>query len=198
MSSFLDVAEAIGARELSAELEALGKHVKAAKESNDTDPLPKDVRKDFLQAGDAAAKMERAIDRVVNRFYWLSFSDLEKLFSARKAIREVTEITRKASASIPSAGRKRARRGDNAREVCATIIIESWALVHGKPPGAHNPRVEEICSDYWSACDCGTIDADNWRRTIRAALNNNSAMRRYIRNELMAQNHGVNFAVFVP
>ena len=72
--------------------------------------------------------MERAIDRAVNRFYWLSPIDLEKLFSARRAMREVTEITRKASARIPSAGRKRARRGDNAREVCATIIIESWAL----------------------------------------------------------------------
>jgi hypothetical protein len=69
MSSFLDVAKAIGARELSAKLEALAKHVKAAKESNDTDPLPRDVRKDFLRAGDAAAKMERAIDRVVNRFW---------------------------------------------------------------------------------------------------------------------------------
>lgn len=31
MSSFLDVAETIGARELSAKLEALAKHVKAAK-----------------------------------------------------------------------------------------------------------------------------------------------------------------------
>jgi hypothetical protein len=161
------------------------------------DPLAKDVRIDYQRAKKAAVAMERAIDCVWNRFYWLPVDEMDKLSAARDAARAVAELVDKASNRIPRAGRKRARRiaGPNPRELCALIIIEAWTLVHGKPPGAHNLRVQGICDAYWRACGQAPIgkqgDPENWRRTMGAALKDNSPMRRSIRNQLqrkMVQN----------
>jgi hypothetical protein len=76
--------------------------------------------------------------------------------------------------------------GRNPREICALVVIEAWTLVHGEPPGAHD--VQGICDTYWRACGIAPIgkrgDPENWRRTISAALQDNSAMRQRIRNQL--------------
>jgi hypothetical protein len=185
------------ANDLAIELEELGILVRDHQEMAEADPLPKDVRIDFQRAKKAAVAMEDAIDRVWNRVYWLPVDETGKLSAARDAVRAVAELVDKASERIPRAGRKRARRtaGPSARELCALIVIEAWTLVHGKPRGAHSPRVQAICDAYWRACGGAPIgkrgDSENWRRTMGAALKDNSPMRRSIRDQLqrkMVQN----------
>jgi hypothetical protein len=192
-----DVADKIGAKELAVELEELGKLIIDHQEMAEADPLARDVRIDFQGVKKAAVAMERAIDRAWKRLYWLPVDEMDKLSAARDAARAVAKLVDKASARIPRAGRKRARRiaGPNPRELCALIVIEAWTLVRGKPPGAHNLRVQEICDAYWRACGGARIgkrgDPENWRRTMGAALTDNSPMRRSIRNRLqrkMVQN----------
>jgi hypothetical protein len=185
--SFSDIALAIGAKELAVELEELGILVKDHQEMAKADPLAKRVRTDFQQGKKTAVAMERAIDRASNCWrLWWSFDERDKLSAARNVAREVAELFDKASTRIPYGGRKRARRiaGPNPRELCAIIIIESWPLVHGELPGAHNLRLQEICDAYWCACGGAPIGPENWRRTMGAALEDNSATRRSIRDQL--------------
>jgi hypothetical protein len=193
--SFSDVAHAIGAKELAVKLEELGVLVEEHQEMAKADPLARDVRADFQRAKKAAVTMERAIDRVWNRLWWLSFDELDKLSTARKVMRDAAELTDKASARIPCCGRARRTAGPKPRELSALIVIEARTLVQGKPPNAHDVRVQEICDTYWRACGLGAIgkrgDPENWGQTMEADLKDNSALRQLIRDQLqrkMVQN----------
>jgi hypothetical protein len=184
---FSYVAHEIGAKELAVELEELGILVKDHREMAKADPLAKHVRADFQEVKKTAVAIDRAIDRASNRWpWWWSFDERDKLSAARHAVREAAALAGKASARIPCGARKRARRhaGPNPLELCTLIVIEAWTLVHGEPPSSHNLSVQGICDAYWYACGGTPTDPENWRRTMDAALKDNSAMRRSIRNQL--------------
>jgi hypothetical protein len=180
---FSYVAHEIGAKELAVPLEELSILVKDHRKMAKADPRAKHVRGDYKRLKKAAVAMERAVDRASNRLpWWWSSDERDKLSAHGDATREVAELFDKVSARIPYGGRKRAQR------IAALIIIEAWTLVHGEPPGAHNLRVQGICDTYWRACGAAPIGKrggpENWRRTMGAALKDNSAMRWSIRDHL--------------
>src|SRR5262249_14174740 len=109
-------------------------------------------------------------------------------------VRTAIDFCDRALKHIPAAaGRNRARRraGPTARAICAIIIAEAWTTVHGQPARSHNERIGEICMTYWLACGGPPIGKaskgggpNNWRRSVKQALSDKSALRQYIRDEL--------------
>ena len=68
------------------------------------------------------------------------------------------------------------------REICAAVVVESWAIIHGKPE-PRSSKLEQACADYWQACRGETVDPANWRLTIQRALKND---HKWVRQVLLA------------
>ena len=67
-------------------------------------------------------------------------------------------------------GRRLGRQPDLQREVCATVIVEAWRLIHGKVE-ARSERLYEACNQYWTECVGAPLgDIENWRRTVERAI----------------------------
>jgi hypothetical protein len=158
--------------------------------SEEGDPLCKEVRSRFLHVQDAAHEMDRALDGIRDGLLWMTAKDIHAFTAIRQALRKSVEISDRVLKSIPMAGRTRARRmaGPNARVACALVVIEAWTALHGKPRGGHNDSIGEICEKYWCACGGPRTGKDgdpgNWRRPMKDALADQSALRRYIHSEL--------------
>jgi len=64
------------------------------------------------------------------------------------------------------------RRPQTRRQICASVIVEIWKLVHGKAE-PRSDHLYEACNEYWRACgnkEIGTTgDIDNWRRAAEAS-----------------------------
>jgi hypothetical protein len=95
--------------------------------------------------------------------------------------------------------------GPTARVTCAIVVIEAWTALHGKPRGAHNDSIGEICEKYWRACGGPRTGKDgnpgNWRRPMKEALADQGNLRRYIHSELQrwtGQNPPENIGNSVP
>ena len=174
----------------------------------ESDPLCKEVRGRFLRLQAAAEKMDRALNGIRDGWLWMMGKDVADLPAVRQAIRKAIEMSDRALDGIPHGGRRRARRmaGPTARVACAIIVIEVWTIVHGKLGGGHNDRVGEICGKYWRACGGPHIGkgskgggANNWRRPMKEAFADESALRRYVQTELQAvQNSAKNIGDSVP
>jgi hypothetical protein len=67
------------------------------------------------------------------------------------------------------------------REVCAAVILEAWALIHGKSQH-RSTEFEQACSGYWHACGGG--GSENWREIIERALRNDHIWVRKILSAL--------------
>jgi hypothetical protein len=155
------------------------------------DPLCKELRSRFLRVQAAAKKMDRALDGIRDGLLWMTVKDLEDFPTIRPALSKAVEISDRVLKSIPSGGgRKRPRRlaGPTAEVTCAIVVIEAWTAVHGEPRGGHNDRIGEICEKYWRACGGPRTgkegDPGNWRRPMKEALADQSALRRYVQSEL--------------
>lgn len=71
------------------------------------------------------------------------------------------------------------------RATCAMIVIEASAFVHGKTPCANNPKVQEVCDEYWCACGYESVgDPRNWRTSMADALKKRNGLRQLIRDEI--------------
>jgi hypothetical protein len=155
------------------------------------DPLSKELRSRFIRVQAAASEMDRALDGIRDGLLWMTCKDIDDFPAIRHALSKADEMSDRALKSIPSGGgRKRARRlaVPTARVTCAIVVIEAWTAVHGKPRGGHNDSIGEICEKYWRACG-GTRtgkegDPGNWRRPMKEALADQSALRRYVQSEL--------------
>jgi hypothetical protein len=114
----------------------------------------------------------------------ISFSAIECLRVARKTTRDVSEVCDKTLSNISLKLGAPKRPG---RITCALIVIEAWDFARGGPPGANNPKAQKACEDYWRAYGgppIGKGEPGNWRKTIKDALADRSALRRYIRDEI--------------
>jgi len=181
--------------------------VATAGSTEEHDPLCKEVRSRFLRVQVAASEMDDALNGIGDGSLWMRLKDIDDLRAFRQALRKAVEMSDRALKNIPSRGRKRARRlgGPTARVTCAIVVIEAWTALHGKPRGSHNDSIGEICEKYWRACggDRTGKDGDpgNWRRPMKEALADQSAIRRYIHSVLQrwtGQNPPENIGNSVP
>jgi hypothetical protein len=170
-------------------------------------PSCKEVRSRFLRVKAAASKMERALGGVGEGWLRIKAKDAYDLRAIRPALGKAVEISDTALKNISSRGRKRARclGGPSARVICAIVVIEAWTALHGKPRGSHNDSIGAICEKYWRACGGPQTgkdgDAGNWRRPMKEAFADKSALGRYIHNELQrwtGQNPPENIGDSVP
>jgi hypothetical protein len=175
--------------------------------TEERDPLCKEVRSRFLRVQAAASEMDRALDGIRDGLLWMTPKDIDAFPAIRQALRKAVEMSDRTFKSIPSGGRKRARRlaGPTARVTCAIVVIEAWTALHGKPRGGHNDSIGEICEKYWRACGGPRTGKDgdpgNWRRPMKEALADQSALRRYVHSELQhwtGQNPPENIGNSVP
>jgi hypothetical protein len=115
--------------------------------TEERDPLCKEVRSRFLRVQAAASEMDCALNGILrDGWLWMRSKDIDDFPAIRQALRKAVEISDTALKSIPSRGRKRARRmaGPTARVTCAIVVIEVWTALHGKPRGAHNDSIGEF------------------------------------------------------
>ena len=175
--------------------------------TQERDPLCKEVRSRFLRVQAAASEMDRALNGIGDGWLWIQSRDIDDFPAIRQALRKAVEMSDRALKSIPSRGRRRARRlaGPTARVACAIVVIEAWTALHGKPRGSHNDSIGEICEKYWRACGGPPTGKDgdpgNWRRPMKEALADQSALRRYVHSELQrwtGQNPPENIGNSVP
>jgi hypothetical protein len=104
----------------------------------------------------------------------------QSLKKARDVLSDVVELCNKSLATIsttPGAPRK------SGRVTCALIVIEAFTLVKDRVPG-NTSSVQFACEDYWQVCGGHASDLASWRRTITAALKDQSAWRRHIRDKI--------------
>jgi hypothetical protein len=83
-------------------------------------------------------------------------------------------------------GRKRkGRKLEGGREICAAVVVEAWRRIHGKP-GRRSDRLYGACKEYWRICggdEIGTTDdIENWRRPVQRAIDEDHG---WIRNRLI-------------
>lgn len=62
--------------------------------------------------------------------------------------------------------------------ICAGVIVEAWALVHGEAPHGRSEKLWGICEAYWLMCGGTRADPDQdpigrWRRPVEWALEHN-------------------------
>jgi hypothetical protein len=144
---------------------------------------PSNVRDSFKLLKNEAQRFEKALSKI--SLLDVPASAIECLPVARKAVREVSALCDKAlsNISVKRGAPKRPGRG-----TCALIVIEAWTFARGRLPGANNPKTQEACEDYWRASGGPPIgkegDPGNWRKTLKEALADRSAFRRYIRDEI--------------
>jgi hypothetical protein len=175
--------------------------------SEEHDPLCKEVRSRFLRVQAAAGEMDRALNGIGDGWLRIQSRYIDDFPAIRQALRKAVEMSDSTLKSIPSGGRRRARRqvGPTARVACAIVVIEAWTALHGKPRGSHNDSIGEICEKYWRACGGDRTgkqgDPGNWRRPMKEAFADQSALRRYIHSKLQpwtGQNPAENIGNSVP
>jgi hypothetical protein len=193
-------------------LEELARHVATAGLNEERDPKRAELRERFRRVHIVAKKMDRTLDAIRDGLVWIPVKDIDNLRTIRGALRTAIEVCDRALKRISAGGgRTRARHQaePTARVICAIIVIEAWATVHGKPlRGGHNERIGEICMKYWRTCGGPPIGKgskgegpNNWRRPMEKALSDNSALGEYVRSELRrgaAQNSPKNIGNPVP
>jgi hypothetical protein len=131
-----------------------------------------------------ASSFEKALNQISKRLLELPASAVESLPAARKVTRDIVALCDTALRNISAKGGRTKIPG---RVTCALIVIEAWAFAKGKTPGANNSKTQEACEDYWRACGgqpVGKGEPGNWRLTMADALAKESALGRYIRNEI--------------
>lgn len=182
-SPFASVARKIGSRRLEKVLAQLAANIEIEVHNAKFIPKRSDARNNFTLLKGEAQRFEKALNKI--SLLDVPANAIECLPRARKSMREVSALCDVALSNVSAKPGAPKRPG---RVTCALIVIEAWAFARGKPPGANSPKAQEACEDYWRACGNRPIgkegDPGNWRRTVKDALADRSAFRRYIRDEI--------------
>jgi hypothetical protein len=184
--TFASVARKIGNPRLEKVLAQLAANVETDVHNAKSVSHRADLRGDLGSLKKQAEGFEKALSRISKGFRLLDLpiDAAESLPNARKTTRDIAAFCDKALSIIsPKAGAPK----KPGRVTCALIVIEAWHFARGRPPGANNAKAQEACDDYWRAYGgppIGKGDPGNWRRTIKDALADRSALRRYIRDEI--------------
>ncbi|HYV72275.1 MAG TPA: hypothetical protein VE970_19510 [Pseudolabrys sp.] len=182
-SPFASVARKIGNRRLEKVLAQLAANIRTEVHNAKHIPKLRDVRDNFRLLKGEAQRFEKALGRI--SLLDVPASAIECLPDARKTTRDISALCDKALSNISV---KRGAPKRPGRVTCALIIIEAWDFERGRLPGANSPKAQEACADYWRANGGLPVgkegDPGNWRSTLKEALADRSAFRRYIRDEI--------------
>jgi len=182
MVTFASVARKIGNPRLEKVLAQLAANVETEVHNAKHIPKLSDVRDNLKLLKGEAQRFEKALNKI--SLLDIPSNAIEGLRIARKTTRDVSALCDKA---LPNISVKRGAPKRPGRVTCALIVIEAWAFERGRPPGANNAKAQEACDDYWRSYGgppIGKGDPGNWRKTIKDALADRSALRRYIRDEI--------------
>lgn len=73
---------------------------------------------------------------------------------------------------LAKANKRKGRKLDAQRDVCAAVVARTWKIIHGK--ASKSRHVQEACTEYWRTCGGKQIggwdEPENWRRPIDRAL----------------------------
>ena len=181
--SFATVARKIGDCRLETALQELAATVvqRAIHNASQFVSRRADIRSDIKRLKAEARRFETALRRISAHILDMPPPDAE-LLEAKRSVGQIARWCDATLSAVPGRGGAPKRPG---RVACAMIVIEAWAVVRGRTPGANNKHVQEVCDDYWCACGCKSLgDPGNWRRSMAAALKNKSQLRRYIIREV--------------
>jgi hypothetical protein len=183
---FASVARKIGNRRLEKVLAQLAGNVATEVHSAKHIPKLSDVRNNLKLLQGEAQRFEKALSKI--SLLDIPSVAIECVRVARKTTRDVSALSEKVLSNI-SVNRAVPKRPG--RVTCALIVIEAWAFARGRPPGANNTKAQEACEDYWRALGGPPIgkegDPGIWRKTLKDALPDRSALRRYIRYEIQLE-----------
>ena len=188
MVTFASVARKIGNPRLEKVLAQLAANVETDVHNAKHTPKRSDVRDNLKLLKGEAKRFEKALSKI--SMLDVPLGAIKSLGSARKSTRDVSALCDNALSNITV---KRGAPKRPGRVTCALIVIEAWTFTHGRPPGANNAKAQEACEDYWRAYGgppIGKGDPGNWRRTIKSALADRRALRRYIRDEIRLEAEG--------
>jgi hypothetical protein len=141
-------------------------------------PRPSDVRcrTEFLR--ESAIQFKEAFNGLSEiRWRLPSTKDLKYIRVAKRAadkIIELCDLTLEINPVKPGAP------SQQGRVMCAVIVVEAWAAVRGRLPGANNLDAQDACDRYWNACGCEPIRKDkpaDWNWSIAAARRERTSPR---------------------
>ena len=177
--SFARVAHKIGEPRLVRVLEQLARHVQTDIHNAKFVRKRSEIRSSLKKLKADARRFYRTMERV--RTFELPFYDLRNIRRETRNVIEWCDRSLQVVSDKAGVGKK------PGRATCAMIVIEAWAFVHGKTPGANNHTVHAICDEYWLACGYASIgDPRNWRTSMADALASRSRLRNFIRDEIGA------------
>jgi hypothetical protein len=181
-SPFATVARKIGNPRLERVLAQLAANIATEVPGAERIPKRSEVRDNLKLLKGEARRFEKALSKI--SLLDISFSAIKCLRVARKITRDVSDVCDKTLSNISL---KRGMPKRPGRITCALIVIEAWDFARGGPPGANNPKAQKACEDYWRAYGgppIGKGEPGSWRKTMKDALADRSALRRYIRDEI--------------
>jgi hypothetical protein len=177
--SFANVAHKIGEPRLVRVLEQLARHVQTDIHNAKFVRKRSEIRSSLKKLKADARRFYRTMERV-NAFELL-FQDLRNVTRETRNVIEWCDRSLRVVSDKGGVGKK------PGRATCAMIVIEAWAFVHRKTPGANNHTVHAICDEYWLARGYTSIgDPRNWRTSMADALASRSRLRNFIRDEIGA------------
>jgi hypothetical protein len=95
-------------------------------------------------------------------------------------LNELPEVIELLEKDISEARTGVGRKASVQRKICASVIVETWRLVHGKVK-RRSKGLLETCRDYWLACGREQTDEiddpQNWRRLVLYVINEGEGVR---------------------
>jgi hypothetical protein len=179
--SFASVANIIGDPRLAAPLAQLRREVRAEVDNAGFITKPRGVKRDIERLRRDARRFEITLSQASKRLIDLPTDADQRLKKASEAVSDIAELCNNSLRTISTTLGASRKPG---RVTCALIVIEAFALVKDRVPGANNSSVQSACEHYWQACGGHASDLANWRRTITTALKDQSAWRRHIRDKI--------------
>ena len=147
--SFARVAHKIGEPRLVRVLEQLARNVQTDIHNAKFVRKRSEIRSSVKKLKADARRFYRTMERVI--LFELPFHDLRNV---RRETRNVIEWCDRNLRVVSDKGGVGKKPG---RATCAIIVIEAWAFIRGKTPGANNHTVHSICDEYWRACGCASV-----------------------------------------
>jgi len=149
--SFASVARDIGEPRLEPVLAQLASHVRIDIHNAKFARKRSEIRGSVKKLKADARRFYRTMERVRTFELELPFHDLRNV---RRETRNVIEWCDRNLRVVSDKGGVGKKPG---RATCAIIVIEAWAFIRGKTPGANNHTVHSICDEYWRACGCASV-----------------------------------------
>jgi hypothetical protein len=145
---------------------------------------PLDVRDHVEKLKKRAVQFEKALNKISKSLLDLHSNGVEDIPFAQDAARKMIALC---DATLSVTDVKRGAPTEPGRVICALIVIEAWAAIHGKPPSANNQSAQEVCDKYWIVCGCKPIISKlaNWTHSIKVARRDRTSRRwRWVGEEM--------------